>query len=45
MIGITLGPKGTESTDDLVKYLSLILSNEVPLEDRKRELEDKYRNE
>ena len=45
VVVITLGPNGTESPDDLVKYLSLILTNEIPLEARKRELEEHYRIE
>lgn len=45
VVVITLGPNGTDSTDELVKYLSLILTNEKPLEVRKQQLEEQYRIE
>jgi len=43
VIVVTLGKDGTNSTDHLIKYLSLILSDEKPLDVRKRQLEDEYR--
>jgi hypothetical protein len=43
VIVVTLGKDGTNSTDQLIKYLSLILSDEKPLDVRKRQLEDEYR--
>ncbi|MBQ6400601.1 MAG: PD-(D/E)XK nuclease family transposase [Clostridia bacterium] len=43
VIVVTLGQDGTNSTDQLIKYLSLILSDEKPLDERKRQLEDEYR--
>ena len=43
LIVVTLGRDGTNSTDQLIKYLSLILSDEKPLDERKRQLEDEYR--
>ena len=43
MIIVTLGKDGTNSTDQLIRYLSLILNNEKPLDERKQQLEDEYR--
>ena len=40
---VTLGHDGISSTDRLIKYLSLLLSDEKPLTERKRQLEDEYR--
>ena len=42
---ITVGPDGTKSEDKLIRYLSLLLSNELPLEIRKQQLEEEYRIE
>ena len=43
VIVITLGPGGLNSVDGLIRYLSLLLSNEKPLDERKKQLEDEYR--
>ncbi len=40
---MTLGANGTESTDERMRYLSLILSGDLPPEARKREPEKQYR--
>lgn len=45
VIIITLGPGGLDSVDELIRYLSLLLSNEKPLDERKKQLEDEYRIE
>ena len=42
---ITVGPDGTNSENKLIRYLSLLLSNELPLENRKQQLEEEYRIE
>lgn len=39
---ITLGPDGTESDNPLIRFLSLLLSKELPLENRKQRLEEEY---
>ncbi|MBQ8162444.1 MAG: hypothetical protein IJ083_17090 [Clostridia bacterium] len=43
IIVITLGPNGTESEDPLIRFLSLRLSNDLPLETRKSKLADEYK--
>ena len=43
VIVVTLGPDGVNSTDQLIRYLSLLLSNEKPLEERKQQLENEFR--
>ena len=42
---ITLGPDGTNSEDKLIRYLSLLLSYKLPVEERKKRLEEEYRIE
>ena len=42
VIIVTLSKDGTNSTDQLIRYLSLLLSNELPLEERKQRLESDY---
>ena len=43
VIIVTLSKDGTNSTDQLIRYLSLLLSNELPLEERKQRLESDYK--
>ena len=43
VIVVTLGQDGISSTDRLIKYLSLLLSDEKPVEERKQQLEEEYR--
>ena len=43
VIVVTLGHDGISSTDRLIKYLSLLLSDEKPVEERKQQLEEEYR--
>ena len=43
VIIITLGPEGTSSENPLIRFLSLLLSTDLPLESRKEQLKNEYR--
>ena len=43
VIIITLGPDGTKSENPLIRFLSLLLSTELPLESRKEQLKSEYK--
>ena len=42
MVVITLNAEGLKSENELIKYLSLLLNHEVPVEERERILETEY---
>lgn len=39
---ITLGPDGVKSENSLIRYLSLLLSREYPVESKKQQLQNEY---
>ena len=43
VIVITLGTEATKSDHPLIRFLSLLLTSELPLESRKQQLEEEYR--
>ncbi len=43
VIVITLGPNGIENENSLIRYLSLLLHKDYPLESRKQLLQDEYK--